>query len=247
MISASVPHAAPGAVGIDPSQLPHVWRACELARAREPVAASGHAELDAQLPGGGWPRGALVELLLRQPGIGEMQLLKPILAQLSAQRRVALVQPPYVPQASAAASWGINASSLLWLRPKVTADALWCTEQLLKAGTCGAVVLWQQAIRLESLRRLHLAAQSTETWFWLIRPLSCATEPSPAVLRLGLKPAHGGIAVDVLKRRGPQCEAELIIPLGDMPDRRIDHDNHAPPIQPVPAVFAAGSTAPVLV
>jgi protein ImuA len=52
---------------------------------------TGHAALSAQLPGGGWPAGVLVDLLLQQPGIGEMRLLRPALAAVAS--RAAGVQP----------------------------------------------------------------------------------------------------------------------------------------------------------
>ncbi len=42
--------------------------------------ASGHAALDAELPGGGWPLGELTELLQAQPGCGEWRLLRPAFA-----------------------------------------------------------------------------------------------------------------------------------------------------------------------
>lgn len=248
MIAASVPVTAPPVSGIDPALLPDVWRGSELARARIQVGVSGHPALDAELPGGGWPRSALVELLLQQPGIGELQLLKPILARLARQQRIALVQPPYIPHVTAARTWGIDPSRLLWIRAQSTADALWSTEQILKNGSCGAVLLWQSNVRSESLRRLNLAAQTAETWFWLMRPMACAAEPSPATLRLGLRPAHGGVVVEVLKRRGPACDTGLFLPLGDMPDRRhLPEFDHAPSVQPLPALAAAGSAAPLLV
>lgn len=248
MLSASVPHNPQPLTGIDPSTLPEVWRGSELARSRAPVGASGHAGLDLELPGGGWPRSTLVELLLQQPGIGELQLLKPILARLAKNQRIALVQPPYIPHATAARTWGIDPSRLLWVRANSTADALWSTEQILKNGSCGAVLLWQTNVRSESLRRLHLAAQTTETWFWLLRPIACASEPSPAALRLGLRPCHGGVVVDMLKRRGPASDAPLFLPLDDMPDRRhLPEFDHAPLVQPVPAVAAARSATPLLV
>jgi len=37
-------------------------------------------DLDAELPGGGWPQGQLIELLHDDPGIGELSLLAPALA-----------------------------------------------------------------------------------------------------------------------------------------------------------------------
>jgi len=249
MLAASVPVIAPPATGIDPARLPDVWRGSELARSRVPVTASGHAALDAQLPGGGWPRSALIELLLQQPGIGEMQVLQPALRAVAAERPIALVQPPYVPQARAAQAWGIDAERLLWLRAAKGADALWAAEQALKHGACSAVLLWQTEIRAESLRRLHLAAQTSETLFLVLRPIACAAEPSPALLRLGLRPAHGGVHVSILKRRGPSCDDALYVRLPGMPDRRHQPEtDHASPVpQRAFAVAAAQRAASVLV
>src|SRR5450830_1707378 len=100
----------------------------------------------------------------------------------------------------------------------------------------------------EHLRRLHLAAQGTETWFWLLRPLASAMEPSPAPLRLALRPAHGGTLVEVVKRRGPAADEPIFIPLADMPSRRqpVETD-HAPAVQRVPAPAAVTGIAPILV
>ena len=56
----------------------------------------------------------------------------------------------------------------------VARDALWAAEQILRSGCCGALLLWQQHVRSEALRRLHLAAQSGETLFCLMRPLAAA-------------------------------------------------------------------------
>ena len=74
---------------------------------------SGHLSLDQELPGAGWPRSSLVELLVQQSGIGELQLLKPLLAKLSGKQRIALVQPPYLPHSLAFKIWGIDTSRLL--------------------------------------------------------------------------------------------------------------------------------------
>lgn len=87
--------------------------------------------LDAELPNGGWPQSQLVELLIQNPGLGELQLLKPILAHLAKDQRIALIQPPYIPQAMALRSWGIDTSRLLWITAASTGDALWSTEIVL--------------------------------------------------------------------------------------------------------------------
>ncbi|MGB9989851.1 translesion DNA synthesis-associated protein ImuA [Pseudoduganella rhizocola] len=233
---------------MDPGTLPDVWRASELARSRVPAASCGYAVLDRELPNGGWPQSSLTELLLQQHGIGELQLLQPMLARLARSQRIALVQPPCIPQAMAARHWDLDPLQLLWLRPKSSADALWSAEQILKNGSCGALLLWQSNIRTESLRRLHLAAQGSETWFWLLRPMAAALEPSPAPLRLGLRPAHGGMVVEVLKRRGPAADGHLFIQLPHMPARRpITESDHATAVQPAPTPAAAASPAPLLV
>lgn len=234
--------------GVVPAAMANVWRASELARSRLPSISSGHLNLDKKLPDRGWPRSVLTELLLLQPGIGEMQLLKTVLATLSQRQRIALVQPPYVPHAMAAMAWGIDPSRLIWIQPDCTADALWATEKLLKSGGCGGILLWQRDVRNEHLRRLHLAAQGTETWFWLLRPLASAMEPSPAPLRLGLRPANGGTLVEIVKRRGPAADEPIFISLPDMPSRRhpVETD-HAPAVQPTPAIIAAASATPILV
>lgn len=232
----------------DPALLPDIWRASELAVSRVPTMSSGHAELDRELPNQGWPRSSLVELLLQQSGIGELQLLKPILTKLAQSRRIALIQPPYIPHAKALQCWGIDINRLLWMRAPSTGDALWTTEQVLKNGSCGAVVLWQTNVRAESLRRLHLAAQAADTHFWLLRPLAGRSEASPALLRLGLRPALGGISVSMVKRRGPAAEEELFVRLPEMPvGRHPFQQDYAVPNQPVSAPATARSAAPLLV
>jgi len=176
-----------------------LWRGSELARAYGKTIDTGYAALSAELPGGGWPIGALVELLVQQPGIGEMRLLKPALVAAS-KRPVALLQAPHVPNSLAFSYMGLPLDKLMMLRAPKTADALWCAERVLNARSCGALLFWQQHIRSEALRRLHLAAQATETLLILVRPLAAAQDSSPAALRLAVRPADSGIVVDVVKR-----------------------------------------------
>ena len=60
-----------------------IWRGDMLPGLPENAIASGHAALDAELPGGGWPQGSLSEILVDRCGQGEMSLLLPALARLS--------------------------------------------------------------------------------------------------------------------------------------------------------------------
>jgi protein ImuA len=170
---------------------PALWRGHQLARGAGKTVDTGYAALSAELPGGGWPLSALVELLVQQPGVGELRLLQPALERLS-KRPIALLHPPHTPNAQALAYLGLPADKLLQVRAPKTADALWSAEQILRTGSCGALLFWQPHIRTDALRRLHLAAQSAETLFVLVRPLASASDASPAALRLGLRPAVGG-------------------------------------------------------
>jgi protein ImuA len=151
-------------------------------------------------------------LLVQQPGIGEMRLLAPALAA-SSSRKVALLQPPHPPQAIALAAIGVPPASALWLRADRTADALWAAEQVLRSGSCGALLFWQSQVRSDSLRRLHLAAQAGETLFFMMRPIAAAQDPSPAPLRLSLRPKAGGLEIEFVKRQGPRRDEPLFLPM----------------------------------
>jgi len=234
-----------GAKGLD---FPGVWRANELAVSRTATCTTGFDAFDDELPSRGWPRSALIELLLQQSGIGEMQLLKPVLTQLSQTQKIVLVQPPYLPQAMACRSWGINIHNLFWIKTTRASDGLWAAEQMLKNGCCGAVILWQTHVRTESLRRLHLAAQSTDTWFWLMRPLTAAMDASPAQLRVALRPTAGGVSLNIVKRRGPSAKQLLFIPLADMPaSRHYSDQENASVVMRAPSPVAARSDTSLLV
>jgi len=220
---------------------PSLWLASQLARANTRCVDTGHPVLSKQLPGGGWPTGTLVDLLVQQPGIGEMRLLRPALVA-AASRRIVLLQPPHPPQALALAALGLPPSQLLWLRSTRTNDALWAAEQVLRSGSCGALLFWANHVRGESLRRLHLAAQCGETLFFMMRPLAAAQDASPAPLRLSLRPAAGGLDVGFVKRRGPLRDAPLFLPLTPTLLQR-----HALVDRPAPAPVIARGLQPELV
>lgn len=221
---------------------PSLWLASQLARSSARCLDTGFAALSAQLPGGGWPGGTLIELLLQQPGIGELRLLAPALAGLSG-RPIVLLQPPHRPQILALAALGVAPAQLVWLRSANSGDALWAAENVLRSGSCGALLFWQNHLRGEALRRLHLAAQGGETLFCMLRPLATAQDASPAPLRLSLRPAPGGVEIGFVKRRGPQRDAPLFLPL--TPSSVLQR--HASLDRPSPAPAPARSVLPELV
>jgi protein ImuA len=195
----------------------HVWRADALAAPQVNTLSSGDAALDAQLPGGGWPVGALTELV-QAPGVHlEWRLLLPAL-QRCGQGPVVLVGAPslgsaaLLPFAPALAGLGLPEQRLIWLR---AADGqLWAAEQALRCAPVDAVLLWLPQARGEQLRRLQLAAAQHHKLLFVMRHSAAAREASPAVLRLQLAPSatHAtGLRVDILKRQGPPLERALHI------------------------------------
>ncbi|WP_343583422.1 translesion DNA synthesis-associated protein ImuA [Herbaspirillum sp.] len=218
-----------------------LWLASQLARGGTRGIDTGFAALSAELPERGWPTGVLIDLLLQQPGAGELRLLGPALQSL-APRRIALVQTPHAPQVIGWRQLGIDASRLLSVHTSTSADAAWAAEQILKSGSCSALLFWQRHLRKDGLRRLHLAAQSGNTLFVMLRPLSCAQDASPAPLRLSLMPAAGGIDIGFVKRRGPQRDDPLFVSL---PSLNLLH--HASVDRRTPAPAAVGSVLSELV
>lgn len=225
---------------------PSIWRASQLGRATTECVDTGYPPLSNQLVGNGWPTGALVELLVQQPGIGEMRLLGPALARV-AHRKIVLLQPPHSPNTIALAGLGVSPSSVVWVMPKTTADAVWAAEQILRSGSCGALVYWANQIRSENQRRLHLAAQHGKTLFWILRPLAAAIDASPAPLRLSLRPALGGLEIGFVKRRGPQRDEPLFLPLTQphIVDRRlVDRMGKRPEVPAVDVLRGVDEFAP---
>ena len=199
---------------------PTLWLGHQLGRQAHTTCASGFAALDAQLPGGGWPRRALSELLLRQPGIGEIRLLSPSLTAIQRSGRlVMLFDPPATLSAWALAQLGFDVEQLLIINTRTKAlpsgDSLWALEQALKSGHVGAVLAWlPPRLRAERLRRLQLAAHAHDGPAFVLREMTAAERPTAAPLRLALRPAGAdALGVRLLKRRGPPLETPLRLAL----------------------------------
>lgn len=191
-----------------------VWRGGSVGQSPVRTEPSSYTALDCELPGGGWPAGALTEILCASHGIGELQLVLPALAALSrAGGRIAWLAPPHLPYAPALAAAGLDLKVLTVVRAPGRRDALWAAEQVLRAGTCRALLMWLPRTGYGELRRLALAAEAGAAIVLLFRPLPAAQESSPAPLRLALAPDGGLLTVRILKRRGAQLAAPLRIPI----------------------------------
>lgn len=207
-----------------------VWRADRLpAATQNGIVPSGHGRLDAELPGGGWPLGALTGLRVAAPGVPWSPLLLPAASARIRQTGgvLVLVDPPHEPYAPAWAAAGVPPGRLLWLRSRSPGEASWLAHQALDCADVAVVLAWLPRIRPADLRRLHgIAARRAQVLAFVVQTpsLGGANPASCLPLRLGLSLArlpHGSqgamrgpwhLCVDILKRRGPPCEAPLWLP-----------------------------------
>lgn len=177
-----------------------LWRGQPAAQTAPDAIATGWTSLDAVLPGGGWPSAALSEILLPVDGVGELRLVWPALARLSAgDGIIAVVAPPYRPYAPAWQAAGLRHESLQVIDADPR-DALWAAEQCLRSGACSAVLCWPRSADDRALRRLQVAAETGRTPGFAFRAAQAAMNPSPAPLRVAIEVAPH--RVRVLKCRG---------------------------------------------
>ncbi len=202
-------------------QLPGVWRGGELEHAAQPCIATGHAALDAELPGGGWPTGTLTEVLHDGVGIGEVSFLAGALTRACDNNRLLVwVNAPHLPYAPALAQAGLPLERCLVVRSPGREDALWAAEQALKSGACGAVLLWlgqesrtRRQDEYACLRRLQMSAQAGRCMAVHFRPTAAESLSSPAHLRVALSREQGALRLRIPKRRGPPLVAPLVLSL----------------------------------
>ncbi|MFZ5547204.1 MAG: translesion DNA synthesis-associated protein ImuA [Pseudomonadota bacterium] len=263
--AARVPPAARAQQLADPSCLhPALWRAQAGGSGglagREATCPSGFGLLDAELPGGGWPVRVLTELLMVQPGVGEIRLLAPLMAELARQgRSVMLFNPPATLNAAALVELGCPPGACLVVQasppvalPKrrpgratgtaAEAELCWAVEQALRSGQLGALLAWPgRSLRAEALRRLQLSAQAHTGPAFLLREAAAARQPSPAPLRLALQAAGPDeLSLRLFKRRGPGLAHPLKLALAPVLSDRARA--RALALQLAPVATAAGST-----
>jgi cell division inhibitor SulA len=178
-----------------------IWRGSAHSRVESNSIASGFSAFDEVL--GGWPLGALIELVTRHEGIGEFSVLLPALARLSKNERwIALINPPYIPYAPALFHAGIDLAKIVVIRAPGTADTLWAMNQALHTGACSAVIGWPASITEQAIRRLQLASEAGQALgVYFARP-GAAMRTSPVPYRLRIGGSIDNIRIEVLKRRG---------------------------------------------
>lgn len=191
-----------------------LWRGTELGRvAEDNTCTTGWPSLDSELPGCGWPQGALTEVLTAQPGTLEWRLLAPALKQVvAADKQVLVIGPPKVPHLPGLLHAGLDERHFVWIKAEAPAERLWTTEQIIKSGAAGALLAWLPQARQEQIRRLQVCAQGTQALVFLMRPATARSEASAAPLRIqaGLT-LDWQVTVEVFKRRGPAHDGLLTL------------------------------------
>ncbi len=213
-----------------------IWQASALPQQNGSLS-TGYALLDQSLHLGGWPVSAITELLCDYSGIGELEILLPILRRYASQnRKLVLIAPPYTPYAPALQSYGIALEQVLVIQTSSTAEQLWVFDQLLRADITGAVLCWlsDSRVKHQQLRKLQLAAQFSHGMAVLFRPTGSAREASPAALRIALSPGpltshpekfcylhilkqRGGWAGQIVHIARPKKLLEIRVPTSELP------------------------------
>jgi hypothetical protein len=199
---------------------PAIWRGRSAARAE--VLPTGFAAFDECLPGKGWPRCGLIEILVPRFGVGELNVLLPALAGLTRRpgaRWCVWTAPPFEPFAPALVAHGVALENVLVVRAgderagqdaqseKAKAlstsvhsrgrmtSALWAFEQVLGSGACDLAMAWLSRPGAREIRRLQLAAERGRGLGVLFRPRSAARESSPAMLRVLVEPVSQDVSL----------------------------------------------------
>lgn len=188
---------------------PSLWRGSQLAPAFRKTVSSGYSDLDAQLPGHGWPTGTLIEILLAQSGSCEMQLLKPSLLALQDDRNIILLNPPHTPSSLCLQQWLPSTQHIFWIRPDSTLNTLWAAEKILQHNTSAALLCWFDTAPASLVHRLHRVARQSSTLFFSFRPASIATQSSVAPLRINLELTPQGLNIHLLKRQGSFLKTDI--------------------------------------
>jgi len=197
----------------------NVWRAGELGSASLQTVATGYSALDDVLPGGGWPQGALIEVLQPHAGLHEWGLVASALAAVQAEapaQLTVLTGVPYLPFGPALGARQLNMARVLSIhgKPGDAPSLLWATREALQCHDVHCVLAWLPDARSAHLRRLQIAAHAHNKLLFVFRPLRAQQESSPAPLRLlleGTVQEAGNLLVHVFKRRGPPLAAPVLL------------------------------------
>lgn len=171
-----------------------------------PQVSTGYPDLDA-LIGGGWPTRDLVEVMTQGDGLGRSTLLLPALATLTQAGKVVSWLPAYDerPYAPTLHRNGVDLGRVIITATEEHQQRLWAAELCLRNAACGAVVITEtRTITDTQLRRLKLAAASSNAIGFILRNEAAAASPSPASLRIRIRSERSSLQrqISVLKCGG---------------------------------------------
>ena len=192
---------------------PLLWRARDAVIQNDALP-TGLSLLDEWLPGGGWPKQGLIEILSDRVDSEALRLLAPLLAGTfihgstrEAMSALAWIAPPHEPYPPALMANGIDIKHILVVR---TEQTLWAMEQILRSAACRVVLAWLNDVPGKGLRRLQLAAEDSASLGIVLRSTRYSAQPSPAVLRLILERNAAHLKIDIVKSRGGRLGSVLI-------------------------------------
>tara|TARA_B110000503_G_scaffold19599_1_gene29221 strand:- start:1327 stop:1782 length:456 start_codon:yes stop_codon:yes gene_type:complete len=112
----------------------------------------------------------ITEIIMRGEAWNNVQMLLPLMAQLSHdQRWLAWVAPPkLLPKAQLKAA-GFDLNKIILLKPDAVHDTMSLAHQALKSGTCHAVISWFGCLEADQLNHLAHAAELGNSRAILIR------------------------------------------------------------------------------
>ncbi len=180
-----------------------LWRGRDGEAMRTVCVPTGFKALDRALPGGGWPLGTLVEVAPAPlPHVGVELFLPALAARMAEGHRAVWVAPPWQLHAPGLLEWGVDPERI---RVVQTRDAdpqtLWVMERFLRCPSCAMVLGWVRNAPSAALRRLQLAATRGGGIGVLFRAQG-HDRPSPAPVRLRVRPQGAGLLVEFTRLRG---------------------------------------------
>jgi protein ImuA len=243
------------------------WESGRPQRDRAPIS-TGDAALDAWLPWGGLPRGALIECVGWEEAGGGAGLLALLLARQAARSDgespsgelvVLDTQRRFYPPA--AALWGVDLKRVLVIQATAQREQVWALDQCLRCSAVAAVWASLEQLDPRDYRRLQLAVEQGGGVGLLVRQRAARNEPSWADLQLLVRPRGPGqwgdgakrgtgwrLEVEVTRCRqavgvGSVLELEIDVVTGEMQTVSEPHETYGvyPTTQLVPAAFAGRS------
>lgn len=216
--------AQPPAKTAEPIRSPEVTRQSATSPAARishlpPGQSTGFPQLDAILPWGGWPPSGLVEIITPHPGIGELQLLLPLLRERSqGSQSILWITPPYDLNGAMLTQSGMNLRNSFVIPSSTQCNqALWSIEKALQSPECTMVLAWQNWLSPRVLRRLQMAANEGDTMGVLFHQRPVSNSPACLQLRLSAISRYPGgqrrLDVQLLKARGTHHRTTVSIPL----------------------------------